>query len=481
MRKTIASAALLIAGMFLAGSAHFTANAAELPAPSQETTQHGMTYAKYEFERDGVQKLFTASMNPADKNCAYEFVIHHIEAEGGGFKRSYVADIAADYEAKSGRKVFAATNGDFFQGSGAKVTPIDSYVKDGVVLQTGAYSWKHCFGFDNKGNTALGRLEQTENRLTVISADGKTQREFEFVLNKAPVNDGDISVYNRSGSYTVKGAGKYILTATSSDVTTLPVYGESRRTAEGTVVNDDAFTLKAGQFAIVVKGDNETARFFYDTLWYGAKANLVRIPAGAFAGMEYVVGGWDMLVKEGVLNTSCRTDTQNAGGVPAPRTFFGMKEDGTMMLCALDGRQSGYSVGLTVQQEAQLAYELGLYNAIELDGGGSTIFLLRENDELVVKNIPSDVSEGRHVPRAVCNAVLIVEKETASEPPIEPPIENPPVENPPKEDPPEAEQPKKSGGLEIGLIVGGGVVAVAILVAVVVVVKKKKGDKNHEE
>lgn len=471
-KRAFFTAFALAAALCVSGAGGIIPASAAAPAPSQTTElANGLIYRQYDFDRNGVQKLFTVSLDPSDENCGYEFVIHHIEAEGGGFKRSYVADIAADYEARTGRKVFAATNGDFFQGSGSKVTPVESYVKEGVVLQTGAYSWKHCFGFDNKGNVALGRMEQTENRLIVISADGKTQRTFEFELNKPPVNDGDISVYNRSGTYSVAGAGKYIVTASGSDASSFPVYGESRRTAEGTVVNDDSFTLRSGQFAVVVKGDNETSRFLYDTLWYGAKANLVRIPAGEFAGMEYVVGGWDMLVKDGVMNTACRTDSENFGNVAAPRTFFGIGQDGAMTLCALDGRQPGYSVGLTVQQEALLAYELGLYNAIELDGGGSTTFLLRENGVLVTKNIPSDVSDGKHVPRAVCNAVLVAEKaDNSADPPVDPPV------TPPENG--SGEGKKGLTGAEIGLIVGGSVAAVALVIAIVAVAVRKKGGKK---
>lgn len=119
-----------------------------------------------------------------------------------------------------------------------------------------------------------------------------------------------------------------------------------------------------------------------------------------------MVGGYDILVNDGKVNSSFHTD--NFGNVAAPRTILGFKEDGTAFLCMLDGRQAGYSVGLTVEKEAELAAALGAKYALELDGGGSTTVIVRIDDTLTLRNKPSDGSM-----RKVSNAVLLVEKEKA--------------------------------------------------------------------
>ena len=150
----------------------------------------------------------------------------------------------------------------------------------------------------------------------------------------------------------------------------------------------------------------EKAQFFFDHVLYGVEVNLVEIPAGEFAGCRYVVGGYDILVNDGKVNSSFHTD--NFGNVAAPRTILGFKEDGTAFLCMLDGRQAGYSVGLTVEKEAELAAALGAKYALELDGGGSTTVIVRIDDTLTLRNKPSDGSM-----RKVSNAVLLVEKEKA--------------------------------------------------------------------
>jgi Phosphodiester glycosidase/PEP-CTERM motif len=56
-----------------------------------------------------------------------------------------------------------------------------------------------------------------------------------------------------------------------------------------------------------------------------------------------------------------------------PRTGVGLSKDGRFLyLIAIDGRQAGYSVGTTTSDEAALMLDLGVYEGLNLDGGGST-------------------------------------------------------------------------------------------------------------
>lgn len=55
-----------------------------------------------------------------------------------------------------------------------------------------------------------------------------------------------------------------------------------------------------------------------------------------------------------------------------PRTAIGMVEPGHYMFIVVDGRQDGYSEGMTYVELAQLCEQLGLTMAYNLDGGGST-------------------------------------------------------------------------------------------------------------
>ena len=80
-----------------------------------------------------------------------------------------------------------------------------------------------------------------------------------------------------------------------------------------------------------------------------------------------------------------------------PRTALGYNAD-TLFLVVADGRQPKYSTGLTLYELASILIELGATEAINLDGGSSSTFVV--NDEVI--NQPSGQQE-----REVLNAVFI--------------------------------------------------------------------------
>ncbi|MFP5253977.1 MAG: phosphodiester glycosidase family protein [Actinomycetes bacterium] len=81
-----------------------------------------------------------------------------------------------------------------------------------------------------------------------------------------------------------------------------------------------------------------------------------------------------------------------------PRTFIGRSETGTVLLVTVDGRRSS-SVGTTLGETADVALALGMRDAINLDGGGSTTMVAA--GEMV--STPSGSGE-----RAVGDALVFV-------------------------------------------------------------------------
>ena len=73
-----------------------------------------------------------------------------------------------------------------------------------------------------------------------------------------------------------------------------------------------------------------------------------------------------------------------------PRTGVGLSKDGRYMyMIVIDGRQRGYSEGSTTQEMADWLSKLGAYQALNLDGGGSTTMVKMGNDgKPVVMNSP---------------------------------------------------------------------------------------------
>ena len=96
------------------------------------------------------------------------------------------------------------------------------------------------------------------------------------------------------------------------------------------------------------------------------------------------VAGFGRLLTDGV--NICTED-----GVRHPRTALGLDAAGQQLwLVVVDGRQAGYSEGVSTRELAELMKELGCRDAINLDGGGSSVMLLAlAGKSLQVVNRPS--------------------------------------------------------------------------------------------
>lgn len=74
-----------------------------------------------------------------------------------------------------------------------------------------------------------------------------------------------------------------------------------------------------------------------------------------------------------------------------PRTAAGVTRDGReLILVVVDGRQPGWSIGMTLEELGALLLRLGAHDGINLDGGGSSSFLFHPAKGAAVENRPSD-------------------------------------------------------------------------------------------
>ena len=98
------------------------------------------------------------------------------------------------------------------------------------------------------------------------------------------------------------------------------------------------------------------------------QANLAQIPSTASCPVGTVKGiaGKELLVKDS--QSIVKLDTEAYG-----RTAIGINKPGRRLwMIVIDGKQPFYSEGVTQQELAQIAVNLGCDRAINLDGGGST-------------------------------------------------------------------------------------------------------------
>ena len=114
-----------------------------------------------------------------------------------------------------------------------------------------------------------------------------------------------------------------------------------------------------------------------------------------------IIGGAGLLIREGrdVEDWSIERFNQGFAENRHPRTMIGTAADNTIWLVTVDGRQPEQSVGMTLVELRALAHRLGLINALNLDGGGSTTMWVQGQ----VMNKPSDPTG----PRKVSDALLV--------------------------------------------------------------------------
>ena len=77
-------------------------------------------------------------------------------------------------------------------------------------------------------------------------------------------------------------------------------------------------------------------------------------------------------------NVRSSYDISDAVSYPNPRSAIGYYEPGHYCFVVVDGRQKGYSAGMTIPELAQVFVDLGCSCAYNLDGGGSAVMLFHQ-------------------------------------------------------------------------------------------------------
>lgn len=88
----------------------------------------------------------------------------------------------------------------------------------------------------------------------------------------------------------------------------------------------------------------------------------------------------------------------SAGWGIQPRTAIGQRKNGDVLLVVADGRAPGYSIGAKVGELADIMLEYDAYQAINLDGGSSSVMYY--NGRVISKPSAGDKVNGRRLPNA---------------------------------------------------------------------------------
>ena len=113
--------------------------------------------------------------------------------------------------------------------------------------------------------------------------------------------------------------------------------------------------------------------------------------------MKTAVGGGPVLVQFGSIKITNNEELKFAGNAindKHPRTAMGYTKDNKLIILVVQGRFPGIAEGATLGQEAQILKDFGCWEALNLDGGGSSCLLV--NGKETIK--PSDKEGQRAVP-----------------------------------------------------------------------------------
>jgi len=280
--------------------------------------------------------------------------------------------------------VVAGINGDFFD-IGDSGAPLGLGRARGEGLLHGIdYGWNNAFWIDRKDNKP--HIDLLHPQAWVVGHPEITISN----LNSPQVKPNGIGIYtprfgSAIGNRWVDGFTRYARV----------VHVRNGRV----MTNTTSFPTGAFEGTYIVARGPEQRRQVR-ALKVGSKLQVGwRLPEGP----AFAITGQSILLKDGQI---LATDDRELH----PRTMVGIDRDGGQIIwVVVDGRRES-TTGYTMVQEARLMKQLGAEDALNLDGGGSSIMLARQADgSLAVLNSPSDGH-----PRAVANGLEVTYDPPAS-------------------------------------------------------------------
>lgn len=290
----------------------------------------------------------------------------------------------------SKNNVIAAINGDFFNGNYKNGNTIGLSISDGKLLTSTYYEneTKDTFGSFILDEDNNAWFDYFTNKITLVSKRDDTELPI-GEYNKISSNYEYPVLYTRDWKETSLGS-------TESRVLTELVVEDGK--VKEIRYNEPATTIPEDGFVIATIGNS--AKIIEDNFKVGTKVELRVDMDLDIERVKMAVSGGAMLVEKGKIPEKFASNISGSH----PRSAIGLSRDTeTLYLITVDGRQT-LSIGMTQTELADFLIEKGIYNALNLDGGGSTTMIARR---LGYNNISTINSPSGGVQRMVTNAIGI--------------------------------------------------------------------------
>lgn len=246
-------------------------------------------------------------------------------------------------------KTILAINGTYFkQNTG---TPLGTLVINNEII-TGPIYERVAFGIgDNQFKTArVGFNGEIKNKKQTLKIDNINQPRM---------------LYSHVLIYTNKWGEKTPITKS-----------QCRQLAikNGKIIATSDYPLIIPDNGIVISGPKEKLEAFK----LGEKVEITYGLTPEWKDIKHIISGGPYLIKEGNIFIDTKSQKLTAITGRNPRTAIGYTKDNTMIFVTVDGRKEGSS-GVSLNELAKLMQEFGCYEAINLDGGSSTVMFVDGN------------------------------------------------------------------------------------------------------
>ena len=148
-----------------------------------------------------------------------------------------------------------------------------------------------------------------------------------------------------------------------------PKYGINLAISDSKVINSSEGSIPIPENGYVISGPKAKLENILN------EKNIkldIKIGDENWEGVEHIISGGPYLVKNGDIFVDVDEEKLNSIGGRNPRTAIGYTVEGNFVMVTADGREES-SVGLTLYELAYFMKSIGCYNAMNLDGGGSSV------------------------------------------------------------------------------------------------------------
>lgn len=157
-----------------------------------------------------------------------------------------------------------------------------------------------------------------------------------------------------------------------------PKYGMGLQVVEGKITKASANPIEIPQNGYVISGPKSVLQPLLDK----KDAELIINTNPEWKNVKHIISGGPYLVRNSEVFVDMTAQKLGAIGGRNPRSAIGYTADNNLILVAVDGRE-GSSIGMTLMELASFMQSIGCTNAMNLDGGGSTVMYV--NGQVVNK------------------------------------------------------------------------------------------------